>query len=176
MKLIPSKEIENVLCEEVQENEVKEIIEVTAPEIILFIKDLNKKIMKQGYGCHGLAAIQLGIFKKFFVRYYGQQNKEDVFDIIFNAWYVNYNSSRFQNKEGCFSYDLGKKIAIVKRWKKIIMFHDEWDYKNNKFKRRQKRKLMGVDAVVVQHEIQHHGNGKGVLSQTIFTQGKEKDK
>jgi peptide deformylase len=167
MKLIKSDKIENTVCEDVKENEVKDILENQVPEIIDLIKSLNKKL-KVRNGCYGLSAIQVGMFKKYFIRYYGNVKGEDIYDIYFNAWYINNNSSRFQSREGCMSYDLGKKVAIVKRWKKIIMFHDEWNYKENKFKRKQKKKLYGVDAIVVQHECDHQ---KGI---TIFTKGKEK--
>jgi len=166
MKLIELDKIEDVVCKEVKEKEVIEIIENIVPEIIEFIRLLNKKLKKKNI-VYGLSAIQVGIFKKFFIRYYGCHEGKNIYDIYFNGLYINNNSSRFQSKEGCFSYNFGKTMAVVKRWKKITLFHDEWNYSENKFHRKQKKKFSGLDSIVIQHEVDHQN---GI---TIFNKGRK---
>jgi peptide deformylase len=156
MELIESEKIENIVCEDVRENEVEEILNDKIPNIIKLIKEFNKN---KEYFCVGLAAPQVGDFRKYFVRF-----KNNTYFVFFNAWYINNNSSRMQSKEGCFSYDLGKRINNIRRWKKIILFCDEWQEKEKVFLRKKKLKLSGEDAIVIQHETDH------LYGRTIFNQ------
>lgn len=158
MKLIESDKIENIVCKDVEENEVMDIINNKVPEIANFIIDLNKKL--KGIICMGLAAIQVGDFRKYFVRYYNKNS----WIVFFNCKYINNCSSRIQSKEGCFSYNLGRDINTVRRWKSIILFHDLWIPEKKKFLRKQKVKFKGEDAIVIQHETDHLHN------HTIFNQ------
>jgi peptide deformylase len=150
IELIESDLIEDITCEDVKENEVKDILKYNIPNIIKFIQSLHKKLKKKVV-CSGLAAPQLGDFRKYFIRYYNDND----YKVFFNCRFVNNHSSRFKSKEGCFSYSLGKRMNIVKRWKSIVLFHDIWLKEENKFLKKQKTIFRGEDSIVIQHETDH---------------------
>lgn len=150
IELIESDKIENITCKDVEGNEVKDILDNIIPDIIKFIEDLNKK-SKKGMICMGLAAPQWGDFRKYFIRYYGENN----YKVYFNCRYINNHSSKMKSKEGCFSYNLGNKMNIVRRWKSVILFYDIWLEKENRFLKRQKTIFRGKDSIVIQHETNH---------------------
>lgn len=149
MELIESYKVENIICSDVKESETKDIIKNVIPDVTIFIKELNKKLKK--INCVGLAAPQWGDFRKYFIRYY----EYDKYNVIFNARYINNHSSKIQSTEGCFSYDLGKKLNTVRRWKSIILLCDIWSFEKDELIKKQKIKLQGIDSIVIQHEVNH---------------------
>lgn len=166
MELVKSSQVENILCLPVQENEVEEIIYHIVPGII----ELIRRIERQSKGkCAGLAAPQVGIRKKFFVRY--NRSKYDItkdeYRVYFNSYYIKKSDKTTMSLEGCYSYDSGKKQNYIKRYKRIIFFGYEWDIEQKKLIKF-KRKIDNWEAIVLQHEIDHCGNGDGQLSKTIF--------
>lgn len=158
-ELVNSNEVENVICSEVTNNEAKNIMEKDIPEILKLIKTLQDNETM----CCGLAGIQVGISKKFFVH---NLNSEP--EVYFNCIYFSKDMNKVDSNEGCFSYEKGKKHTTVKRYKKIIVKGQVWNSYTNKLESFTK-KVLGFDAFVYQHEIDHHGNGSNIISKTIFT-------
>lgn len=150
LKIEPSKEVENVKCKDVNQNEVDDIITYVIPQMQGILTSLK------GYG---LSAIQIGIKKNFFIMV-NEESEDDEYDVFFNARYFK-DGSRIQVKEGCLSYDLGKKINIVKRYKSIKVMYEALD--KDEFLIKKTEKAKGMRSMGFQHEI-NHCNGV-----TIFT-------
>ena len=104
----------------------------------------------------GLAAPQVGLKKRFFI--IGETP-------FYNPWWIHEGSSRVRNQEGCLNYADGKIYKEVKRFKSIKFFWETWD--GEKFVKHES-KAKGLEAVKIQHEVQHMGNGSGKLGTTIF--------
>lgn len=137
MKIVPAKEIEGLVCEEVLEDEVPEVFAL-AEEMVKFCHE------KQGVG---LSATQIGISKKFFVWLDGDK------------WQLAINPVVFPDKkksqevlERCLSYE--GKYFRVKRYKKITAVFYSIDGKSGKLKK-YSRQLSGDRAWIFQHETDH---------------------
>jgi len=154
MELVTPEEVEGIKCIEVIPGECEEILNKIVPEIIDLIKRVDKINKKSK--CLGLAAPQVGIKKKFFVKYIWN----GLYKTYFNGWYINNGSSRVMNKEGCYSYNVGRDYWTAKRWKSIIFFHDVFE--EGKLIPH-KTKFKGLDGFVIQHECDH------LIGRTIFT-------
>jgi len=148
LNLVPSEEVENIICEDVTQEDVADILTYVIPQMIGICAALN------GYG---LAAPQVGIKKKFFIIY--NQDKKD-FDIYFNMKYFK-DGSRSASKEGCLSYDSGKRQNVVKRYKSIKIVGQELDSNMNLIDCSFKES--GIKSIAFQHEIDH------LYGRTIFT-------
>lgn len=166
MELVKSREVENIICLPVKENEVEEIVYKIVPGIIELIERIERQTKSR---CAGLAAPQVGIKKKFLVR---KQNRrvnisKIIYSIYFNSKYKNKSDKRTKSLEGCYSYNMGKKQNYVDRWKRIMFHGYEWNIKQKKLTP-VKMRLSGWEAIIMQHEIDHHGNGDKDTSKTIF--------
>lgn len=153
IELVDSKDIEYITCEEVTQEEVKDIITYVVPQMEGIVSSLK------GYG---LAAPQVGIKKKFFI----MMNEKNKYDLYFNAKYFK-EGSRYKSTEGCLSYDLGKRYNEVKRYKGIKASYQTLDENGRLVNKTEKMK--GLRARGFQHETDHCGNGPEALSITIFT-------
>lgn len=164
LKLVNSSEVEDIVCDKVKPEEVDNILNNLVPQFVEMIKSLTTEKTE----CLGIAAIQVGINKKFFVLAEGEKGNR-IYNTYFNGYYFNNGSSITKSTEGCYSYNLGKNPNTVRRWKGIHLFHDEWDLVAKTFKEKQKKRFTGLMSFAVQHEVDHHGNGEGRKSVTIFT-------
>jgi peptide deformylase len=157
--LVDSKEVENIICTEVSKIEAQNIMEKDMPQII----DLIKSLYTTELTCCGLSAPQIGMNKKFFV-YSVFSN----YEVYFNCHYfTKYPRDVIESEEGCYSYSNGTRKKIISRYKKIIVKGQVWNSINNSFDYFT-QKLNGFPSCVFQHEIDHHGNGLNVMSETIF--------
>lgn len=154
MQLVASENVENISCALVEQQEVKDIIENVVPEM--------SKILSEKNGL-GLAAPQVGIKKKFFIF---KKSLDELEKIFFNASFVKDSNVRVNCEEGCLSYGYAVTHINTKRWKRIKVIYDEWD--GEKFVKKNKA-FTGTEAIVLQHEIEHCGNGNDAKSVTIFT-------
>jgi len=151
MTLEKPQYVENVTCAELTRKDI--------------LKLLQSKILKQMISlCSrkngiGLAAIQVGIRKKFFVAFRpdtkvkGQVNMGN-WCVFINAEYKFKGKEIYQVEEGCLTY--GKDTYLVTRHKKIIASWDEIDSSDNV--KRVKQELDGLFAQVFQHECDHLNN------------------
>ena len=103
MKLIDSKLIENISCEDVTEKELQEVFD-QSKEMYNLIKGTRNAI--------GLAAPQVGIFKNFFIF-----KTADSYTLCINPVYVK-NGPKIRSNESCLSYGINN-WKIVNRWKSI---------------------------------------------------------
>lgn len=151
IKLVDSDYVENTICEDVKNEEVKNLLDIVAPQMEGITKAENGG---------GLAAIQVGINKKFFVAWNKEQKK---FLSYFNAFYVKNGDTRVKITEGCLSYP-GKEQIIIKRYKNIKLIHDAWNESTNKLEK-QSKSFGGTSAFILQHEVDH------CFSKTIYQKG-----
>jgi peptide deformylase len=153
LELAPKEEVEGVTCEPVLASEVDEIMEKYVPDMIAIL------VETQGLG---VAAPQVGIKKKFFV---SKKSEGEGFDVYFNAFYTK-EAERITVREGCLTY--GKdNTTEVKRYKAIKFIHEEYDVEKKTLKKAFK-KIRGSEAIVLQHEADHCGNGIDCKGVTIF--------
>ena len=152
--LVPSEEIEGIICEKVNDEEAQKISTIYIPQMIGILKANNGL---------GLAAPQVGINKKFTI-YIDYDDKE--IHTIFNAKYFPNGNSRKAMLESCLSYKEREPVK-VKRFKNIKILYDEWDDEEKKLVSK-KKNFKGYTAVTIQHEIDHFGNGDNTLSKTIY--------
>jgi len=148
MNLVESIDIEYIECNPVTSSDAKEILEYDVPEMI--------KIVEEHKGA-GLAAPQVGIKKRFFVAKI--QNEWRTF---FNPMMVQIDNTKILSKEGCLSYSREKEYVSVKRFKNISLIYEEWN-ENSKTLEKKKGVFFGLDAIVIQHEVDH------LKGKTIFT-------
>jgi len=136
IKFIEASQIENCVCEEVSKEEINEMLEI------------GKKMIEfcSAKGGIGLAAPQIGIFKKLFV----YKRTEDTFQIIFNPSYIKLNRKPINVIESCMSYE---KSYMVNRSKEIQAIYYTLD-KNNKLIKKGEA-LKGEKAIMFQHECDH---------------------
>lgn len=154
MKLVSKEEVEDIVCDPVSVEEYEDIVKNTIPDM--------EKILDETGGI-GLSASQVGIRKKFFV--IRSPSEEGKFIYFFNAFYIK-TAERTTSREGCLTY--GKdKFAEVKRFKSVKVVHEEFDPETKSFIK-VFTKAKGIVAFVLQHEIDHGGNGLNCKSKTIF--------
>jgi len=149
LELQPPEKVENVTCDDVSQEEVDDILTYIIPQM---------KGICISTGGYGLAAPQVGIYKKFFILRSDIDSEE--FDIYFNSRYFK-DGSRIKSNEGCLTYDLGKKYNEVKRFKSIKIVYDTLDKDESLIKKVEKVK--GMRAIGLQHESDH------LYGITIFT-------
>lgn len=147
--LVDPSEIEGVVCEDVEADEVDSL-----NPVVKWIEDF----LRQNDGI-GLAAVQIGIKKNFFVQKVGEGYRT-----FFNPKYFREDVGKVKAKEACFSYDR-KKFIDTKRYKRIKVLYQE--YKDGQLVDKVER-FSGQNAIAPQHEIDHL-NGK-----TIYTKFKDK--
>ena len=148
LELVDNTKVEGIKCLNVEASEVEDIMNYIIPQM--------KGIMNAKNGV-GIAAPQVGINKKFSV--YKIPETED-YKVIFNGMYTA-NGSRTQLVEGCLSYP-NKQGIKTKRYKGITVNCEVWNDKD-KILEKVTRRVKGVEAIIIQHEIDHW-NGK-----TIYT-------
>jgi peptide deformylase len=149
MKLIHFSHIEGVDCEEVVEDEIDEVYALTE-EMVKFCHE------KQGIG---LAAPQIGVFKKFFIWLDG-----DKWSLAINPTYFPDKKNTVDLMERCLSYP--ERYFKVKRYKRISAVFYNIDGKTGKLKK-YSRQLSGDRAWVFQHECDH------LSGKTVNTEGVE---
>lgn len=149
LKLEPPEKVEYAKCDDVTQDDVDDILTYIIPQM---------KGICLSAGGYGLAAPQVGVYKKFFIIRKEDDNKE--FDIYFNARYFK-DGSRIHSSEGCLTYDMGKKYNEVKRFKSIKASYQVLD-KNAQLVRKTE-KIKGMRALGFQHETDH------TFGITIFT-------
>tara|TARA_B100002051_G_C16708975_1_gene625542 strand:+ start:1359 stop:1874 length:516 start_codon:yes stop_codon:yes gene_type:complete len=120
--------------ESVGENEIK-------------IANQMKKIMLDAPGV-GLAANQIGILKQIITIFFlDQKTKKEVQYNLYNPKILSYSNETIIMEEGCLS--LPEQFAEIERPKKISL-----EYLNDKNKL-VKKEISGVEARILQHEIDH---------------------
>lgn len=147
MKIIHFSHIEGVECEDVLEDEIAEVYALTNE----MVKFCHKE---QGIG---LAAPQIGVFKKFFIWLDG-----DKWSLAINPTYFPDKKNTINLMERCLSYP--ERYFKVKRYKRISAVFYNIDGKTGKLKK-YSRKLSGDRAWVFQHECDH------LFGKTINTEG-----
>ena len=96
----------------------------------------------------GLAANQIGVLKKIVtINIQDEENKINKKYILFNPKIISYSKDTEIMEEGCLS--LPKQYAEIERPKKINL-----EYLSDK-KKLIKREVSGIEARVLQHEIDH---------------------
>ena len=100
----------------------------------------------------GLAANQIGILKKIItINIKDEENNIDKKYILFNPRITSYSKEKILMEEGCLS--VPEQFANIERAKEITI-----EYINIK-KKIVKKRVIGIEARVLQHEI-HHLSGK----------------
>ena len=151
MNLMKPKYVENVECASLTR---KDILKLLQSKTIKQMVSLCER--KDGAG---LAAIQVGIPKRFFVAYRpdvkvrGEVNLGS-WCVFINAEYKTIDDNTIISKEGCLTY--GERIFKVNRFKKIKASWDEIDKSGNII--RVEQELDGTFAIVFQHECDHLNN------------------
>ena len=96
----------------------------------------------------GLAANQIGILKKIItINIKDEENNIDKKYILFNPRITSYSKEKILMEEGCLS--IPEQFANIERSKEIVV-----EYKNVK-KILVKKRVYGLEARVLQHEIDH---------------------
>ena len=153
LTLSPKEEVEGCVCEPVLASEVEDILANVIPDM--------EKILTETDGL-GLAAPQVGIKKKFFII----KNLEgEGYKVFFNSFYTK-DASITTLMEGCLTYGKGN-MAEVKRYKAITLVHELYDLEKKTLIKKF-YKTRGTEAIVLQHETDHCGNGVGATGITIF--------
>lgn len=136
LKLVNSELIEDCDCEEITQDEFEEI------------KTLGEAMIKKciELGGVGLAAPQIGIFKKMFV----WKNSENTFQIAINPKYFMKEKKRTNIIEACLSYP--ERTYYMSRYKKISASF--YVLKDGELQRIY-RTLSGRQAYIFQHETDH---------------------
>lgn len=148
MDLVDSSLVEHIDCKPVSNQEAKELLESTTIfDMVNIIKE---------YDGLGLAAPQVGIYKRFFVVL-----KKESFAVFFNPVLIKVNDGKKIEGEGCLNYDGGEKYTDIRRFKTVDLLFDMWDESQKRLVRKRER-FHGVDARVIQHEVDHL-NGKTIF-------------
>ena len=123
----------------------KEIDHIEKKEILL--AEEMMEIMENAPGV-GLAANQIGILKKIVtINLEDKENKKETKYILFNPKIISYSKETVSMDEGCLS--IPRQYAIIERPKEAVI-----EYINIK-KKLIKKIVTGVEARVLQHEIDH---------------------
>lgn len=132
IKLVEAENIENIKSAEVNLEEVADLMELV-PDMI--------KICQEKGGV-GLAAPQIGVYKKMFI----WMDKQNSFEVVFNPSYFK-DGKKTNVIEGCLSYP--EQNFYVKRWKNISVVYFDQNFK------RKTRKLSFERSFIFQHETDH---------------------
>jgi len=132
IKLVEAEKIENTECSEVTKEEIANLMELV-PSMI--------EICQQKGGV-GLAAPQIGVFKKMFI----WMDKQNNFEVVFNPSYFK-DGKETNVIEGCLNYP--EQNFYVKRWKNISAVYFDQNFK------RKTRKLSFERSFIFQHETDH---------------------
>ena len=96
----------------------------------------------------GLAANQIGILKQIVTIFFvDQETKKEINYTLFNPNIVFYSNDKITMEEGCLS--IPEQFAEVERPQNIVV---EYLNENNKLT---KKEVNGVEARILQHEIDH---------------------
>lgn len=138
MRLVEPNLVENCKCEPVEFEELNSLSGV-ADEMFQLM------IAKNGAG---LAAPQVGIFKRFFII---KNFQGEGYELFINPSIVWEGKKKMSFREGCLTYNTpgNKPEWWVKRSKSIMA---SWQ---NKYGARVERKMSGLTAEVFQHEREH---------------------
>ena len=113
----------------------------------ILIAEEMKEVMLNASGL-GLAANQIGYLKKIItINIEDKKNSFQTNYILFNPKILSYSKDKIKMEEGCLS--IPQQYADIERPSEI-----EVEYINNK-KKLIKRKVKGIEARVLQHEIDH---------------------
>ena len=113
----------------------------------LYLAEEMMEIMLKAPGV-GLAANQVGVLKKIItINIKDQENNLDEKYILFNPKITFYSKEKIIMEEGCLS--IPKQFANIERSKEITV-----EYINSK-KKLVKKRVSGLEARVLQHEIDH---------------------
>jgi len=113
----------------------------------ILIAEEMKEVMLNASGL-GLAANQIGYLKKIItINIEDKKNNFETNYILFNPKILSYSKDKIKMEEGCLS--IPQQYADIERPSEI-----EVEYINNK-KKLIKRKVKGIEARVLQHEIDH---------------------
>jgi peptide deformylase len=146
IELIDTSLIEHCICEDVKNEEVEELIE------------LGKKMIEFCFqiGAVGLAAPQIGVFKKMFV----YRKTEDSFQVVFNPTFIKVSKRPIKVLESCLSYK--DKNFLVERYREIqAVFYTPV----KGILKKVGLPLKGEKAIYYQHEFFH------TIGHTIKTMG-----
>ena len=157
MKLIESEDIENVESATVIEEDITEIKEQSKKMIELCVEK----------GGAGLSAVQVGIYKKFFI----WPISDLAYQIAINPQYISNGHKKINTIEGCLSYP--DTHWFMKRLKQVraIYYTIGQDDKLLKIT----KNLRGEAAIIYQHETDH-GFGKTVKTDgELLEENKESD-
>ena len=111
------------------------------------IAEKMKEVMLKAPGV-GLAANQIGILKKIVTIYFVEpETKKEIQYNLFNPEIISYSNEKIIMEEGCLS--IPEQFAEIERPKKIVI-----QYLNEK-NILIKREVSGVEARILQHEIDH---------------------
>jgi peptide deformylase len=138
MKLVNKNLVENCKCEKVDLSEIREIEKIA---------DKMFKLMFDNNGI-GLAAPQVGIFKRFFII---KNFQGDGYELIINPEIIWKSNKLSQSREGCLTYNNGlvKPSWVVKRPKSIIAKYYEGAGHYAE------KRISKLTAQVFQHEYDH---------------------
>ena len=153
IELVAPEEAEDVLCEDVRQEEARDMLE------------LGKKMIEYCHmtGAVGLACPQIGIKKKMFV----YRKTENSFQVVINPTFYPVGKRPIRVLEGCMS--LKKKSYLVSCYKEIQAVLYVWE--TDKLVKRG-YSLTGNKAIIFQHECRHIGKfGTDELGQTIRQYG-----
>ena len=139
MELTKKELIENIVSIEVTEEEAPALIKL-GEEMIPFCVT---------HGGVGLAAPQIGTFKRMFIWQIKETNASEGYQIVFNPKYYK-NGKQVRMLEGCLTYS--QDHYFMERWKGITaVFYTFYEGKFYKVS----RQINGIRAVIFQHECDH---------------------
>lgn len=154
LKLVDKMFVEGCKCKDVSNSEILNYSNETIKEMI--------KIVKSNYSI-GLAAPQVGIFRKFFIMKYGGN---DNYITCFNPKIIFYSAQKSVFKEGCLTYlgshSLNRPEKNIMRPKTIKVEYQNIDGDIITLK------LRGLESKCFQHEFDH------LSGKTIFFRAEEK--
>ena len=123
----------------------KDLKSIEQEDILLAEEMMNIMINAPGVG---LAANQIGVLKKIItINIQNKENNLDLKYILFNPKIISYSKETIVMEEGCLS--IPEQFADIERPQKIRI---EYIDKNRKLI---KKKVDGIEARVLQHEIDH---------------------
>lgn len=147
-QLIVSTDLEWKGCSPVVPEEAEEIIKLGEKMIQLCVDN----------GGVGLAAPQVGVYKRMFV----WMNGNSTFQIVLNPSWVPQEKKKTNLVEACLSYP--KQNFFLTRYKRIHAQFETWSPTENKIYK-WKKDLSGERSYIFQHETDH------LFGQTIATKG-----
>jgi len=156
MKFIESEDIENIESATVEKENIPEIKKQAEEMIELCVKK----------GGSGLSAIQVGIYKKFFI----WPISDNAYQIAINPKYISNGHKKMNTIEGCLSYP--DTNWFMKRWKYIRAIYYTVGPNDNLIKIT--KNLRGEAAIIYQHETDH-GFGKTVKTDGELLEEKTED-